>query len=306
MPATRCVVLCLSVLAVTASPARAGTVTWESGFSNWGDSVYYDASSGETNDVTITLSPSTGPGTAIIIDRGNVVLPQPGSVETLQHCRFATGRAVCTNSARPFMGTGMHLGDGNDRGHIEAPSANQTGGFDGGAGNDVLIGGTENDGFTGGEGADDIHGGGGAMDDVDYWVYQDPGPGVHVTLDDVADDGHAGEGDNVHTDVEWVNGTFQGDDTLVGDAANNVLNGYGGNDTLLGGAGDDSLSGDVGNDVLDGGAGKDSLSGYTGDDVLRARDGAADARIDCGDGTDSLEDDALDAPQPGCETINTG
>src|SRR4051812_27122620 len=188
MPATRCVVLCLSVLALSASSARAGTVTWESGFSSFGDSVIYQASQGETNDVTITLSPSTGPGTAIITDRRNVVLPAPGSVETLQHCTFATGRAVCTNSARPFMGANMYLGDGDDRGHIEAPSANQTGGFDGGAGNDVLVGGLEDDGFTGGAGADDIHGGGGDLDDVDYWVFQDQGPGVHVSLDDVADD----------------------------------------------------------------------------------------------------------------------
>src|SRR4029434_6559459 len=78
---------------------------------------------------------------------------------------------------------------------------------------------------------------------------------VTVILDDIANDGELGEGDNVHADVENVIGG-NGDDKLEGSAANNVLRGGNGNDTL---------SGNAGNDTLDGGAGSDELFGNAGD-----------------------------------------
>lgn len=49
-----------------------------------------------------------------------------------------------------------------------------------------------------------------------------------------------------------------GDDSLLGNTLNNVLNG---------GAGNDTLTGDVGNDTLQGGTGSDGLSGGLGNDV---------------------------------------
>lgn len=72
-----------------------------------------------------------------------------------------------------------------------------------------------------------------------------------------------------------------GNDTLIGDAQNDYLNGgagndtlegYGGNDFLVGGTGYDRLFGMSGNDTLDGGVGDgqaDYLSGGSGSDWFR-------------------------------------
>ena len=57
-------------------------------------------------------------------------------------------------------------------------------------------------------------------------------------LDDVADDGVAGEGDNARTDVETLIGGNAAD-TLTGNSANNGLDGGPGADSLNGGAGND-------------------------------------------------------------------
>lgn len=67
----------------------------------------------------------------------------------------------------------------------------------------------------------------------------------------------------------------EGDDSLQGGKANDLLHNEDGNDTLRGGTGDDYLWGDeddpaqAGNDVLDGGAGEDHLYGFRGRDTLK-------------------------------------
>ncbi|HEY0847977.1 MAG TPA: calcium-binding protein, partial [Noviherbaspirillum sp.] len=69
-----------------------------------------------------------------------------------------------------------------------------------------------------------------------------------------------------------------GNDVLLGDRNDNLLQGLGGDDNLYGGAGNDSLDGGSGNDalyggfgddILDGGAGNDRMSGEAGNDVYR-------------------------------------
>ena len=67
---------------------------------------------------------------------------------------------------------------------------------------------------------------------------------------------------------------LRGADTLVGDAANNVLRGYGGADMLSGGNGLDRFIGGAGIDRLIGGAGDDFLSGDRGDDTVTGGAGA--------------------------------
>ncbi|MCP4073808.1 MAG: hypothetical protein GY742_19085, partial [Hyphomicrobiales bacterium] len=57
-----------------------------------------------------------------------------------------------------------------------------------------------------------------------------------------------------------------GNDTIIGNEADNVLTGNGGNDTLIGGTGNDFLDGGMGADTLDGGEGNDTLSGGDGTD----------------------------------------
>src|SRR5205807_448341 len=70
--------------------------------------------------------------------------------------------------------------------------------LDGGAGNDALNGGPGDDTLDGGLGADALSGGDGT-DLVDY--SNEIGP-VSATPNGVADDGSAGEGDNIAGDVE--------------------------------------------------------------------------------------------------------
>jgi RTX calcium-binding nonapeptide repeat (4 copies) len=144
-------------------------------------------------------------------------------------------------------------------------------------GNDRLAGGAGEDSLVGGPGSDDLAGGPGA----DVVAYPDH-DGVHVTVDDLANDGAAGELDNVQTDIEDVYGS-PGADRLEGTAGPN---------TIDAGAGDD---------VLLGGAGEDHLFGGDGADRIEARDGIADA-IDCGAGADGAVVDQSDSTV-GCEAV---
>jgi len=147
----------------------------------------------------------------------------------------------------------------------------------GGSGNDTLISGGGSDHLFGEAGNDllnaglgkDVVSGGSGTDTADY---SSRIKNLMITLNGVADDGQAGEGDNVMTDVENVIGGA-GDDRITGSSASNVLRGDAGNDTLDGGAGRDSLFGEAGNDtllgvdnfvdLLDGGSGTDTATGDT-------------------------------------------
>ena len=140
----------------------------------------------------------------------------------------------------------------------------------GGSGDDTLKGGSGRDLLTPGTGKDQVNGGTG----FDGVLYSERTNRVVVTLDDAANDGEAGENDNVKADVEDVTGG-RGDDELTGNAQGNVLDGRAGNDTLTGGDGLDSyIAGD-------------------GDDIVKARDGQRE-NIDCGGGTDVATGDQID------------
>jgi Ca2+-binding RTX toxin-like protein len=211
-------------------------------------------------------------------------------------------------------------GDGDDS--LRGESGNDV--EDAGAGND-LIGDSDAD-----PGADDVHGGPG-FDRLRLFSHAD---GVAISLDDAANDGTPGEGDNYHSDLEKVEGS-PGNDTYTGTPGNDVFDGFmgddvarggGGNDDLTGGSGADQLFGEAGNDTLyggegddrvEGGPGTDSLFGdyaqcsaygcSSGNDQLLARDGEADA-LNCGAGADSAQVDAIDTlAQDGfqlCETVD--
>ena len=70
----------------------------------------------------------------------------------------------------------------------------------GGAGPDTLDGGTGSDRLDGGRGADTLSGGA----DRDTCLYANRTESVRVSLNNIADDGAAGENDNVRSDVEDV------------------------------------------------------------------------------------------------------
>jgi hypothetical protein len=118
-------------------------------------------------------------------------------------------------------------------------------------GNDVIDGGAGDDQILAAGGADDVKGGPG-VDTVELDTDDDV-----VRLDDIANDGNPGQGMNIHTDVEAVDGS-SGSDNLFGNAGANML---------IGGSGNDILEGGGGTDVLDGGDGADEMSG--GPDVDR-------------------------------------
>jgi Ca2+-binding RTX toxin-like protein len=112
----------------------------------------------------------------------------------------------------------------------------------GGSGSDTSSGGTGNDLFDEGPAANgsDSFAGGTGVDRVSYGARN---TSIAVTIDGAFDDGEAGEGDNVATDVENADGGSEAD----------VMSGNGFANVLIGGAGEDTLDGLVGADTLDAG-----------------------------------------------------
>ena len=142
-------------------------------------------------------------------------------------------------------------------------------------GDDTLQGGLGEDTLTGYAETDDISGGPG----IDLVTFS--GPDVNVSLDDLPNDGPAGDGDNVHSDVEDIEAT-NGNDVLAGSAAGNILRGFNGDD------------------AIDGGAGADIFEAGDGNDSIMSRDGLAEL-VDCGNGVDSVVADDIDVTD-GCES----
>ena len=257
------------------------------------------------------------------------VFPHPTSTTTdaLQHCQFVFDMATCRGTdGVPISDTGLILGSGDDTGILAGPKDGEimAGPGDdilrGGPGSDLLRGDADGDVACAG-GADRVWGSGG----IDTASYQEESecPSVTVTLDDQANDGVPGEGDNVHSDVEAVQGTADGGDTLIGNSGPNILSargelrGLGGADRLhaandyplpgvyasmaYGGDGPDYLGSDQMGDTLDGGAGEDAFEARKGNDLIRAADGERDV-VDCGDGSDTVQADAIDQ-LTNCENV---
>lgn len=118
--------------------------------------------------------------------------------------------------------------------------------INGGAGSDVLNGGAGNDIFVAelSDGNDIINGGDGTGDELSLWrissaVTVDLLNGIATGID---------LGSDTLVGIENV-ACGDGNDTLIGSAANNVLDAGEGNDTITGGAGDDTLSGGKGGDT---------------------------------------------------------
>jgi len=171
--------------------------------------------------------------------------------------------------------------------------------FDGGPGNDRLSG--RGSALIGGPGADDL---GGDLAIVQY-QYDPRNEGISVSLDDVANDGAPGEGDNVHSATSRVDAT-NFPDTITGATAHFEVQAFDGDDVIHGGPAADTLDAGYGNDQVFTGGGADYVMGYYGDDVITSRDGDAAFRIDCGEGDDTVIADPSDPIWPGCETVDVG
>jgi Ca2+-binding RTX toxin-like protein len=224
--------------------------------------------------------------------------------------------------------TVIHGGTGND-------------GVFGGGGNDQVFGEDGNDRLRG-HGGNDLEDGGPGDDDIGFspGVSHDSDPGadqliggtgsdrlrlsghqggMSISIDGQPNDGTPGEGDNVGSDIELIEGTTSNDvfmgsagaDNFSGDSGDDEIRGGGGPDELYGGSGDDRMFGDAGNDKLQGAAGSDTVDGGAGldqiygdnascsvfcsfdADTLFAQDGEKDA-VDCGGGADTANVDQLD------------
>jgi Ca2+-binding RTX toxin-like protein len=186
----------------------------------------------------------------------------------------------------------------------------------GGEGNDSLVGGTGSDTLRGGAGSDTIIGGlggdslygdqgndyismtsatdgadyvdcgtdGGTGVEIDYAYYAQRTHGLSLSLDNTANDGFTGEGDNVQSTCEVLY-AGSGNDTLLG-VDNSALTYFG--HMIMGGAGDDSINAQGGVDTVNGGAGNDTFFEGTvgnGSDVFVG-----------GDGTDLLDYSSRSAP----------
>jgi len=351
----------LLILCAVNQPALAAQVSSD------GQTVSYIAGPGEANKVLLTVN-SSGCGN------------QMNSCLTINESGARlTAAAPCVITSSGYWGdiaacpvpqsVSANLGDGDDSWwDWDGPSVIDAGGgtdnpvegkggddvIHGGPGGDLLFGGPGNDLVDGGAGDDKLEGiaggtfnptqtagadnyiGGGGTDTV---LYERRTEDLTISLDGQANDGANGEGDNVGADITTVV-AGDGNDTLTGNGARNILAGSAGSDTLIGGGGDDALWGGSGNDRLEGGDGQDSLTGEDGDDALDggpdvdtfygesplgvcgggscqtgrdqifARDGLAET-VDCGPGIDAAQVDANDvvrnvpAAQDQCESVDT-
>ena len=116
----------------------------------------------------------------------------------------------------------------------------------GGNDNDYLYGGSGNDTLDGGRGADLIHGGSG----TDTVSYSNSSQGVTVSL--LTGQGFLGDAQgDILAYVENVTGSYWYADTLIGNDADNVLDGQRGDDLFIGTEGNDTIIGGIGQDTLD-------------------------------------------------------
>ncbi|MDT4987000.1 MAG: hypothetical protein QOI74_1094, partial [Micromonosporaceae bacterium] len=270
-----------------ASPARAAsaTVALQSG------KIVFRAAAGQVNNLTVSRLGTTGYMFADIVP----IAPGAGcaAVGVAAVACIAAANVILDIDAGDLDDTVTKTSDnssiiaggaGNDSLNggpgLTDPDVSTSNDLRGGDGNDILTGGNGTDVLDGGPGADKMLGGAGA----DLVTYASRTLPVTADLDGAADDGQAGEGDLIGTDVENLTGG-SGNDVLTGNGANNVFNGGPGNDTLTGLAGSDGLTGGLGNDVLSGGDGDDFLlveggtntaDGGAGDDTIYLRSMWAD------------------------------
>ncbi|MDX6678474.1 MAG: hypothetical protein QOE31_2526 [Solirubrobacteraceae bacterium] len=287
----------------------------------------FSAAPGEHNDLTVGAAAGTTVGSGGLVAIERVTFHDAGGPigVGLWCLPLPLGDAQCepdgvqNGGAYGYQGPEIHLGDQDDRARLgNLPRAGRPttafvdGGsgddqlenvgsgqanFDGGDGDDRLIGGLS---MSGGAGADLLRGAAGQFSTASY---ADHGAtAVHVTLDAKADDGAAGEGDDVQTTNVRGGG---GADVITGDGAGNELEGALGDDVLDGGAGDDVLSGQEGADELNGGGGDDSVDARY---LSSGLSGVADARdtVTCGAGDDRVQADAIDRVSADCEDVDAG
>jgi RTX calcium-binding nonapeptide repeat (4 copies) len=337
--------LTLLSLLLLASPAAAADISFS------GSTVTYTAGPGESNRALASVSPydtACAPLAAPcfkISDSGAYITGVAGGCVVTLHSTLTGDEAACPVPASLVVNLGDRddsYWDWNGPSTIDAGAGNDNpifgeGGDDvirGGVGTDNLMGQEGNDTLDGGPGDDYLEGvpcgcedeelthgsdtytGGGGNDSV---TYEGRSENLNLSVNGVADDGAAGEGDNIGADIGTVVGGH-GSDVMTGNDRRNLFGGGEGDDVLTGGGSDDQLHGGSGNDRVFGEDGQDVVAGGDGDDYIvggpgvdrfwgedvdacipsscasgqdriEARDGNQEM-IDCGPGTDSAVVDA--------------
>jgi len=249
-----------------------------SGGEGFDSASYYDAVSA----VTVNLKTGTATGGA-----GNDILK---GIENVQGSQF--------NDTLIGNDTGVYLF--GDLGNDVLLGGNDFDNLDGGSGDDTLNGGNGGGQLTGGWG-DDVLTGGKGSDWANFYE--------SVTVNLAAGTATGAEGNDTLKEIENVNGSGA-NDTLIGDANANILDGGYGDDWLVGGQGDDMLIGgknvdwasysdatsavivDLAAETATGGAGNDTLreienvQGSKFNDTLKGND--LDNSLDGGAGNDKL------------------
>lgn len=224
---------------------------------------------GTSGGDTIQFARKSG-GFTLFENSGNGVVQTEWNFADVQRVIINSGAASDSIIVgKVIVNVEVNAGQGNDT--VSCGGGNDT--LRGEDGNDDMFGGDGRDLLNGGKGGDNMLGGGG-RDTVDY---NQRTANLVIGLGVVADDGEAGEGDNVRTDIETVIGGSGNDRISTGSGRAENFFGGPGNDTLIGGSGDD---------FLDGGTGADSLNGQGGADVFQCQDGAIDT-VSGGSGSDS-------------------
>jgi Ca2+-binding RTX toxin-like protein len=203
----------------------------------------------------------------------NVVrLTQSSSVSTSLTVTVQ-GQASLTFKLSAFDRITAQLNAGADQFYVTGPLGKPIS-VDGGPGADLLQGGIGRDTQLGGDGDDLLFASDGAdiLDGqlgTDSVLYSSRTTPVSIVLDGLANDGAAGEQDNVSRNNEVIF-TGTGSDRIDATAAPSrvTLSGGDGSDTLLGGSAIDQLIGGPGADSLYGGGNTDILDGGEGSDSL--------------------------------------
>ena len=334
---TRLLAATTGLALVLCAPAGATTVSYD------GSRIHINGESGEQNGLDIRRdTDDSGQPILRIADNGrradnsSIFITIDPATAAAQNCvrdtTFSDNVVYCVDGP-----TTVNAGDGNDQVRGGPTADTVSGGpgddeLDGGSANDALDGGPGDDSLEGRgfsnsstppsafEGADDVRGG----DGNDLLSYHALTSGLSISVDDQANDPG---GDNVHSDIERIEGGAaddritgnDGPNRLEGGNGSDVISGGGGNDVVLGGLGIDQVMGDAGNDevngeahgdVVEGGSGVDNLIGDTrcesagcgGPDRIKARDGAAD-NVVCRDDADTVEADESDAVAGDCENV---
>jgi Ca2+-binding RTX toxin-like protein len=301
---------------------------------------------------------SEATGTQCPLGPGGIDVAMGGGNDTVSDLSLASG-ALGDDVLRVDLGAGddkFNGGPGAESvvggaGNDELKGAGGDDKLDGGDGNDKLNGQGGRDQVLAGNGDDvldgdeyetpsaDVLDGGPGNDRVEGWsnpLVEAEHPPISVTLDNQANDGRPGEGDDVRSieritsntsgtvvlsDADdivemWAN-IDQGASTIRTNGGNDKVTGGNHDETIDGGAGDDTLEGGYGNDTIVGGPGRDriyadmsrsdcgvlqSCSDPYGNDTIDVRDGEADT-VSCGVGTDKVLADAVDTVAADCETV---